>query len=225
MPNYLPMQAHTAGPFQMDLHPYVAAPEDRTEVGAALQYGADFRMSWAGKPQNRVGLIQLIFPQTQIFVTTIVGAWNVDKRDPALGGTIMEQCLYGDDTTLVGAHSEFYNGQHTRGISDTGCWLIDTPREINARFAGGVFSGVTNTKFANYVVELSDQKRVIYDQGVVWGYSVVQNDANPAHFDFILQQPKNLSLSATKEHLTAITAFLQRTAPNLTLETVKSFIA
>lgn len=222
MPNYRAKQSYTVGKFQMDLYPYVAEPENRFEQGSALQYGADFkvRFSRLGTHSDKLGLVQLIFPQTQIFPATVVGAWNVDKHALAVAPIAMGQCLYGDDEHLIGVHSAYYNGEHMRSVAENECWLIDTPREINARFAAGVFSGVTNTKFANYVVELSNKDGVIFNQGVVWGYSVVQNAINPAVFDFLVQEPREVLLLKTAEHRTAMATFL-----GITETALKGFIS
>jgi hypothetical protein len=194
----------------MDLYPYAAVPENRFEANIALQYGADFKVRFSrnGTHSDKVGLVQLIFPRTQIFPTTIVGAWNVDKGVPDPSPITLGRCLYGNDQNLIGAHSTYYQGQHMRSLAEGECWLIDTPREINGQFAGGVFTGVTSTKFANYVVELSSQSGVIFNQGMIWGYSVVQNEANPAQFDYLVQEPIEVLLSKTHDHRTAMAAFL-----------------
>ncbi len=222
MGNYQEKQSHTVNKFQLDLYPYLAAPENRFEDGVALQYGADFKMrfSRSGNQKNKVGLIQLIFPQTKIFQRTVVGAWNVDKGQPAENPITMGRSLYGDDISLIGIHSEYYSGMNMRCLSEAECWLIDTPREINASFNKGAFAGVTNTKFANYVVEMSSKNGIIFNQGVVWGYSVVQNTQNLEKFDFLVQKPREVLLRENSEHQTAIAAFL-----NQEKDAIKSFIS
>jgi hypothetical protein len=220
--NFLSKQSFRVGKFQLDLHPYAAAPENRFEEGCALQYGADFRLSFTrgGSPKDKIGLIQLIFPQTKIFDQTVIGAWNVDKHNFEEHPIVMEQCLYGNEGVRIGSHSPNYEGEFMRSISEKQCSLVDTPREINGDFAHGVFTGVTNTKFANYVVALDSKNGTIFDQGIVWGYSVVQNAKNPATFDFLMQAPRTVLLSGTNEHLMAIANFL-----HLAKEEVKSFIS
>lgn len=211
MSNYLPEQSYQWGKFELELHPYLAAPENIFEQGAALQYGADFRTSFSrAAPQaHNIGLIQLIFPQTAMFPHTQVGAWNVDKRVPDGSHFEMVRCLYSEDGAVVGQHSEFYAGQSTRSIGSTECWLIDTPREFNNQFDHGQFLGTTNTKFANYVVDLASGK--VFDQGIVWGYRVVQDPVNLTVFSMAAQAPGNTLLSASGEHRNAIARFLNIT--------------
>lgn len=210
MPNYKPMQTYAVNKFEFEVHPFVAAPENRFEDGIALQYGADFkvRFSRQGEHKNVLGLLQLIFPQTVIFPHTQAHAWNVDKQTLGLEPVTLARCLYGNDATLIGAHSVPYQGEHMRALGTGECQLIDTPREISAAFAGGVFSGQTSTKFANYVVELTGADGRIFNQGLLWGYSVAQNTKNPAEFDWLVQQPREVRLLSTNEHLDAIARFL-----------------
>lgn len=213
MSNYRAKQTYAVNKFQLELYPYVAEPENRFEDGIALQYGADFkvRFSRLGEHDAKLGLVQLIWPQTRIFPTTVVHAWNVDKRDPAVSTITMGQCLYGSDDVLIGAHSDYYQGQHVRNLGEGECWSIDTPREINAHFADGVFTGETHTLFASYVVELKTSHGVIFDQGIQWGYSVVQKQSDPAHFDFNVQEPSEVFLSAEYQHRVAMANFLGST--------------
>ena len=208
MSNYLPAQNYQWGKFDLELHPYIAVPENVFERGAALQYGADFKTRFSRRaPQaNEIGLMQLIFPQTAMFPQTQVGAWNVDKRAPNDSHFPMVRCLYSEDGVVVGPHSEFYQGQPTRELGTTTCWLIDTPREFNNDFATGRFEGTTNTKFANYVVDLVTGK--VFDQGVLWGYRVQQDPVDLNVFTMAVQAPGNTVLSQNGEHRNAIARFL-----------------
>jgi hypothetical protein len=72
MSNYQAEQSYKVNKIELTVHPYVAAPDDLFDTAAALQYGADFkvRFSRGGAPQNTIGLIQLIFPQTNVFEHT-----------------------------------------------------------------------------------------------------------------------------------------------------------
>ncbi|SNR78910.1 hypothetical protein SAMN04488503_1289 [Humidesulfovibrio mexicanus] len=210
MPNYKPMQTYVVNKLDMEVHPFAAAPENRFEQGVALQYGADFKIRFRrqGEHKDTLGLLQLIFPQTQIFQHTQPHAWNVDKQALGQETVTMAKCLYGNDATLIGAHSAPYQGQHMRSLGTGECWLIDTPREISGAFANGVFTGQTSTKFANYVVELSGADGRIFNQGAIWGYSVVQNGQNLDEFDWLVQPPREVRLRDTNEHLDAIARFL-----------------
>ncbi|MDR3641570.1 MAG: hypothetical protein P4L39_09645 [Humidesulfovibrio sp.] len=210
MSNYLSKQQYTVNKFSLELYPYLAAPENRFEANCAMQYGADFKMSFSrgGSPKEKIGLLQLIFPQTKIFQDTVIGGWNVDKRTPTAQTLNLALCLYGEDGNIIGGHSTFYKGQEMRSIAEDKCLLIDTPREINANFANGVFTGVTNTKFANYVVELGSKTGRIYNQGVLWGYSVTQNAKDAGKFDYNIIAPQEVRIAETNEHLSAIARFL-----------------
>jgi len=220
MSNYWPEQNFDTGKFHLQLHPYLAPPENVFDPHAALQYGADFKARFArAAPQtDEIGLLQLIFPQTAVFPATQVRAWNVDKRAPTPALAPMRNCLYSEPGTVVGTHSQYYAGQPTRYLSPTECWLIDTPREFNNRFDQGHFTGDTTTKFANYVVNTATGK--VFDHGMVWGYHVVQNSKKLTEFEPVIVAPKESRLSQSNEHLDAIARFL-----NLTRDQVKSYIA
>jgi hypothetical protein len=210
---YKSKQSFTIGKFQLDLLPFVAPPDNRFDAAVAIQYGADFqvRFSRSGAQKTKIGLLQLIFPQTKIFEGTTVGAWNVDKQKLSDDPIALARCLYGSDGTLIGNHSQFFAGRAMRSLSPTECWLIDTPREINGKFDRGVFQGATTTKFANYVVDLSGKNGVIFNQGIVWGYSFAQNAKTPVDFDVIVQVPREVRLKDTSEHLSAIATALKST--------------
>lgn len=220
MSNYWPEQNFDAGKFHLQLHPYLAAPENVFAPGAALQYGGDFKARFArAAPQsNEIGLIQLIFPQTAVFPHTQVRQWNVDKREPTVGQQPMRSCLYSEPGVFIGAHSQYYAGQPTRYLSPTECWLIDTPREFNNRFVNGRFEGDTTTKFANYVVDMPSGK--VFDQGMVWGYHVVQNSKKLNELEPVVVAPKESGLRENNEHLDAIARFL-----GMSRDKVKSYIA
>jgi len=223
MSNYKPKCSYSVGKFQLDVYPYVAPPENRFDQNVAIQYGSDFKVTFtrgATTQGTKIGLLQLIFPRTQLFPHTTVGAWNVDRQARA---TSLLDSLYGNDGTQIGNHSEYYKGDPMRKHSATECYLIDTPREINSRFSppgSGTFTGITSTKFADYVVELKGPNSKVFDGGIVWGYSVLQNASNPAEFDVTMQPPKSVKLSQSNEHLTAVASFLGQT-PNQ----VRSLIA
>jgi hypothetical protein len=221
MSNYQKEQKFKVNKFELQVHPYAGPPENRFEPGAAVQYGADFKSKFerGGNPKQQIGLLQLIFPQTAVFPTTQVRAWNVDKREPSQDAITMARALYGTDGVRIGAHSEFYAGDPQREIAQNKCWLIDTPRELNSQFQGGVFTGTTTTKFANYVVELSGPNGVIFNQGIQWGYSIEQNSKNPAELDVEVQKAKEVELRSTNEHLDAIARFL-----GMSRDAIKSFI-
>ena len=222
MSNYLDKQTFSVKKFSLEIHPYLAAPDNRFAPGSAIQYGADFKVSFKrqGTFKNNVGLLQLIFPRTAIFPATVVGQWNVDKHQLGNSPITMGQCLYSDPDTVIGAHSSFYSGQKACSLAASECWLIDTPREIKGGFnAKGEFSGVTSTKLANYVVELSGKNGTVFNAGIIWGYSYTQNAKNPAKFDVALEEPRESLLSETNEHLNAIATFL-----NQTKNTIKSFV-
>ena len=168
MSSYQPEETFTVGGFELRVHPYVAAPVNRFEGAAALQFGADFRVRFTrGRQRESIGLVQLIWPQTKIFPHTRPGAWNVDKRSLGPGAVLMERCLYGTVGARIGDHSELYRGEDVRRVSEAECWLIDTPRESSAKFdAQGIFRGDTRTMFAHYVVELSGREATILDGGM-----------------------------------------------------------
>lgn len=223
MSNYKDKQLHNAGKFKLEIHPYAAPPDNRFESGVALQYGADFKISFLSDRTDKtnLGLIQLIFPRTKLFPQTVVNAWNLDKHQRDLAAPIrMEQCLYGNAATKIGSHSEHYKGQNMQVLSATQCSLIDTPREIQAGFdKKGNFLSETRTKFANYVVALDKQTGIIFNKGIVWGYSVDQDSSNGANFDITVTPPREISLSDTSEHIQAIATFVGATSAD-----VKSWI-
>lgn len=208
---YRPVQTYAVNKFDMEVHPFVAAPDNCFEQNVALQYGADFKIRFRrqGQHKDTLGLLQMIFPQTQIFQHTQPHAWNVDKQALGQEAVTMARCLYGNDATLIGAHSAYYQGQHMRSHGAGECWLIDTPREISPAYVGGVFTGQTSTQFANYVVELSTGDGRIFNQGIVWGYSVAQSGQNPNVYDWIVQPPKEVRLLDTNTQLDAIASFLR----------------
>ncbi|MBD2458330.1 hypothetical protein H6G80_30215 [Nostoc sp. FACHB-87] len=214
-----PKQQYDLDKFQLELYPYVKAPDNRFEDGVALHYGAEFKVNFCrgGNQQNTVGLIQLIFPQTKIFDHTVVQQWNVDKREPDDHPITIGKCLYGNDHDKIS--SSYYEGELKRFLSPTECWLIDTPKELNNSFDKGSFKGVTNTKFAQYVVELSSKDGIIFNQGIVWGYSVVQNAQDPTKFDVLMQPPRKSFLNKASEHLKAISTFIEKTT-----DEIKSYI-
>ncbi|MEG4025550.1 hypothetical protein [Microcoleus sp. S13C4] len=223
MGNYQPKQTFKHEKFKLELYPYAAPPENRFENNAALHYGADFNMEYerSGKQTEKIGLIQLIFPQNKLFPHTNPQKWNVDNRqDPNDNSINMNPCLYSKDNILVGNHSQYYQGRYTRFLSPTKCWLIDTPREFGIPFdqTTGKFGGIANTKFANYVVQLENGK--VFNNGIVWGYSFHQNDKDGSKFDVSVQDIKSCQLNKTNEHLDAIASFLKTTR-----EVIRNYIA
>ncbi|MEI2430534.1 hypothetical protein RDV84_16245 [Lysobacter yananisis] len=220
MSNYWPEQNFDTGKFHLQLHPYLAVPEDVIDPEALLQYGADFKLRFArAAPQTHpIGLMQLIFPQTSANENNLVGRWNVDKRDPTPDQTPMRNCMYGEPGETIAEHSQFYAGQPARHVSPAECWLIDTPRECSKRFDHGRLTSNTDTKFANYVVDTATGK--VFDHGMVWGYHVVQNSKKLNEFEPVIVAPKESRLSQSNEHLDAIARFLK-----LTRDEVKSYIA
>lgn len=211
MANYLPKQSFTVNKFTIDIYPFLNPPDDPKEQGAALQYGADFKVAFnkgLAAPHN-IGILQLILPSTPGPFGKTVGQWNVDKREPANEPVILFRALYGADGEIIN-FSEYYNGQPKRNLSNISCSLIDTPRDSQNRFnQAGIFqSDHTTTKFANYIVEMTGQNGKIYDGGLQWGYVVGQNPADHTKFSWTLTQPAAIQLSKTNEHLNAIATFL-----------------
>ncbi|WP_079436751.1 hypothetical protein [Zoogloea sp. LCSB751] len=211
MSNYGNPESYQLDHFTLDITPYVTRELNPHEAGVAVQYGADFRVRFSrqGSHEHKLGLIQLILPRTQLFAHTVVGEWNIDKQYPDDDTAIvLEQCLYGSDGVRIGTHSATYAGQEMRQLGESECWLIDTPREINGNFEGGVFTGLTNTKFANYVVELDGPIGRIFNTGLTWGYSVQQDGNQPVRFDMHVLEPRPIRLKDHNEHLAAISSFL-----------------
>lgn len=211
MSNYGELAHYQLDHFTLDITPYVTRELNPHEAGVAVQYGADFRIRFArqGGHEHKLGLLQLILPRTQLFAHTVVGEWNIDKRYPEDDTAIvLEQCLYGSDGVKIGGHSATYAGQEMRQLGENECWLIDTPREINGNFERGVFTGLTNTKFANYVVELDGPLGRLFNTGITWGYSVQQYGSRPGHFDMHVLEPQLIQLKDHNEHLAAIGSFL-----------------
>lgn len=211
MSNYGNQSSYSLGHFTLEITPYVTRELNPFEARVAVHYGADFKIRFAreGTHEHRLGLIQLILPRTQIFAHTVVDEWNIDKHEPDdETAIVLEQCLYGSDDIRIGTHSAAYADQAMRQLGETECWLIDTPREINANFEGGVFTGLTNTRFANYVVELDGPIGTLINEGVVWGYSVQQNASRRSSFDMHILEPRPIHLKDNNEHLAAIADFL-----------------
>ena len=208
MSNYLPQRSYRQGKFALEVYPYVAAPDNVFEALAALQYGADFRLRFSrAAPQSReIGLIQLIFPQTRVFTHTVSGDWNVDKRAPDPALRPMLRCLYGEPEHRVGPHSAYYEGQPVRSTGTTECSLIDTPREFNAAIEAGRFSGNTETRFANYLVDLESGE--VYNDGIVWRYRVVQDATHPTRFEMSIDAPVPCALKTSGAHRGALARFL-----------------
>lgn len=207
MSNYGPHERHEVGHFSLDFHPYAAAPDNRFDGNAALQYGADFKVGFQrqGTHAATIGLVQLILPRTQVFQNTRVGEWNVDKRAPGNEAQTLARCLYSQDGVEIRDHSEHFEGQMTRTLGTDRCSLIDTPREISNRFDNGSFVGDTRTRFAQYVIELQGEHGRLFDAGLVFGYAVAQDgDA----FSTTLTAPQATRLSQSNEHLDAIARFL-----------------
>lgn len=216
MSNYKDKQSWTVNNLALEVHPYVSSPDNLFDH-PAIQYGADFKVCFTRTSgQVRTALIQLILPRTQIFPHTVVGSWNVDKRNSDNSSITMGGCLYSSDGVSIGNHSEHYQGEQSRFISELSCWLIDTPRELSASFSPeGSFTGQTSTKFANYVVELDGRDGVIFNPGIVWGYSVTQNATKPYEFDMTLLAPIEIRLKDTNEHLDTIATFLGKTKSDI----------
>ncbi|MBD7923543.1 MULTISPECIES: hypothetical protein [Xanthomonas] len=208
MSNYLPQRSYRQGKFELEVYPYVAPPDNVFEALAALQYGADFRLrfSRAAPQSGELGLIQLILPQTRVFTHTVIGSWNVDKRAADPAQRPMLRCLYGEPDHLVGPHSAYYEGQPVRSTGATECSLIDTPREFNAAIEAGRFSGTTETRFANYLVDLASGE--VYDQGIVWRYHVIQDATHLTRFDLSIDPPTPCTLKTSSAHRGALARFL-----------------
>jgi hypothetical protein len=219
---YKDKQSFTMNGFKLDLYPFVAAPDNRFEPASALQYGADFQLQFhrSGAQKSNVGILQLIFPQTAIFSGTTPRAWNVDKQRLSEDVIPLARCLYGTDGRSIGNQSTVFAGQAMRSLSPNGCSMIDTPREIMGKFSMGIFNGVTTTKFANYVVELSSKTGILFNQGIVWGYSFVQDPKTPDRFNVVTQEPREVRLRDTSEHLGSIA-----TALKLTKEMIRSWVS
>jgi hypothetical protein len=208
MNSYEQRQSHSTDQFQLELYPFVAAPENRYAANAALHYGADFKVQFFRPPerQSSIALIQLVRPQTKRLPAMIAGAWNVDQGAARPNPVTTAQCVYGNDNSVVGDLSLHYSGQRVRVLSTTACAIIDTPREVSHGFSNGVFHGATQTEFANYVVEISSRDGVIFNRGIQWGYAVVQKGEQ---FEVVVRQPTESLLSRSVPHLNAIAAFLQ----------------
>jgi hypothetical protein len=207
--NYQEAHSLEAGKFKITVHPYVGKPENVFEAGAAVQYGADFQVAFHrdGAQKDDLAIVQLILPQTKVFDHTRVGEWNLDKSRVGDAYHPIARCAYGTDDVLIGEHSIIYSGQPMRAPGTNDCSMIDTPREISGAFNDkGFLTADTNTKFANYVVNLSTGK--IYDSGVVWGYEVYQSRDNPNEIELQVKEPRECSLSKSKEHQDAIGRFL-----------------
>lgn len=210
MSNYFPKQSFTVNKFTIDVYPYVAAPENVHEEGIALQYGADFRVSFTkgGPVKNNIGLIQLILPRT-VGTNKKIGQWNIDRTSPANETITIAKAMYGDDGVLIGPHSDYYKDQPKRNISGNTCSLIDTPREIQAAFnPAGIFTGNTTTMFANYIIEMDSQHGTLYNTGMVWGYAAVQDAHDPSKFSMTVTAPAEVLLTASDEHPKVIAGFL-----------------
>lgn len=209
MSNYQSKCNYTQNKFQLELYPYAAAPENRFASGAALQYGADFKLSFtrAGTQSKKLGLIQLIFPQTQVGANSKPNEWNVDKGAPDMTQTIvLARALYGSDTVKIGAHSAYYKDQIMRSTGVNTCYLIDTPREIVAGFdSNGNLTKSTTTKFANYVVEMDGSFGSVFNEGMIWSYGYVQDGAK---FNASVTAPRAVMLKDTNEHLNVLANFL-----------------
>ncbi|AXE34810.1 hypothetical protein [Chromobacterium phragmitis] len=204
MKHYQDKQEHAIGHFKLEIWPYLAPPDNRFEDMAALQYGADFRLSFMrqGIHADDIGLLQLIWPQTRIFPHTVVQAWNIDKRAPEDGRYLAAACLYGGDYR-IGEHSAPLRDQPTRKLSPTECLLLDTPRELSNQFSKGAFTGSSRTAFANYVLNLSTG--LIFPSGLSWEYQVRQEQGD---FAMDVTPPTVVDLKKQDLHQQAIANFL-----------------
>jgi hypothetical protein len=181
--NYQEAHSLEAGKFKITVHPYVGKPENVFEAGAAVQYGADFQVAFHrdGAQKDDLAIVQLILPQTKVFDHTRVGEWNLDKSRVGDAYHPIARCAYGTDDVLIGEHSIIYSGQPMRAPGTNDCSMIDTPREISGAFN---------------------------DSGVVWGYEVYQSRDNPNEIELQVKEPRECSLSKSKEHQDAIGRFL-----------------
>ena len=93
------------GGFVITVYPFVRVPDNVFEDNVALQYGADFQVFFkrgGAKYKNKIGLVQLIKPQTKVFDHTKIDEWNVDKQEQPVGSKIiLMECLYGNDQDTI----------------------------------------------------------------------------------------------------------------------------
>lgn len=207
MHGYLARRDYRQSGFALELYPHLAVSGNRFGDGARLRYGADFRLRFGRDPpqMRRLGLIQLCFPQASGEAHGRAGPWSVDKRAADPAPLPLARCLYGGQDARVGAHSAYYAGQPVRGIGATECSLIGTPRACVAVAAGRI-DGETVTRFANYLVDLDGGS--VYDQGIVWGYRVLQDAAYPARLCMDVAAPADCRLSGSVAQQDALARFL-----------------
>lgn len=203
----LPEPSLDIGRFSLDLHPHVWQPAPGGPNGPqpGLVYGADFKVGYTpALARNPLGLIQLVFPQTKRFEQTNLYAWNVDKRAPDTGQSLlMARCLYGSDDGRVGDST---TGGRQRRLGADQCWLAAAPRETCKSIAPAVVPTATLTKFAQYAVDLVTGK--IANAGMLWGYYVLPPGAAGQPYAMQVQPPQETRLRSNNEHLGALAGFL-----------------
>lgn len=164
--NYLAKQEFTCGKFFLELHPYLAIPENRFDPYAALQYGADFKLAFsrnAAAGQKPLGILQFIKAQTAVGQHP-AGEWCLDVNYQP---TSLQDCLFGRSGMIF--DKGMYKGQRIAVHGTEKCYMIDTPREI-IKYKDGAITGPTLTTFANFIVEIDGPKSRLFPEGITWSY-------------------------------------------------------
>jgi hypothetical protein len=192
----MPVITTKDGSFTLTAAPNMTPPSpDDTGV----QYGARFDIEFAPTKKNKIGLIQLIWPQKD------VGSYKENKTD---SGWAMDK---NKDAALT-ASSETYKLtfgitgdqlrpglQHRFGDNGSSARTFDAPQEILGLTSNAIVDQLP-TKFVHYVAVLSLNK--IFDEGVEWGYSCNGNIVT-------IHDPKIARLSKNASHRAAMAKFLK----------------
>jgi hypothetical protein len=160
--------ATSLGTFTLNIYPRITLPEADDEEGAAVQFGADFDVSFVPKSTHNIklGLIQLIRPLTDVGPyrqNKTASGWAIDKNRNATANAsnYAYKLMFGitDDNVRPQLPSRF-------GINGAPTISRDTPKELLLVESEKI--GRQHTKFVHYVAIL--RSNTIHDEGVIWSY-------------------------------------------------------
>ncbi|MFL5286786.1 MAG: hypothetical protein ACJ8AW_38890 [Rhodopila sp.] len=189
------------GTFSIIINSRLTPPADAGEEGAAVQYGADFTISFQPKARTggKFGLVQLIRPQTDVGpyrANKSAGGWAVDKQQSAASGASNNA-----HKLMFGITGDNVRPELTSRFGGNGAPTImkDKPTEILPTESERL--GLP-TKFVHYVVDCESNS--IYDEGVLWSYQAVERETE-------VSPPRTVSLKEQNEHKDAMAHFLSST--------------
>lgn len=185
---YLPKKKLTLDKYEIVMYPYISIPSNMAypEEGDAIQFGADFRVSFSrqGEHQKNLMMLQFVFPQegTVTVGEHQAGAWNLDRSVEK--ASLLEDCAYGIPSfdLRIGPDREIFAKSE---YSTVACCITDMPREIyslrNSEASDSAHRATPislRTVFANFVMESGYMKPKLIFRGITWGYEFKQRSAS-----------------------------------------------